>query len=96
MLPVNTCACTYSRLFSEIKGLQSSRTLTYSLATTADGALLSLQQTTAFGVTSESCLCPGLSPGHAAEVLQYLYENGMDFDGWLDMLDDLHILHCPA
>lgn len=96
MMATTVCERTYSRLFSEIEGLQAPRTLTYSLFSTPDGARFSLEQTTVCGVSAEACLCPTLSLTHAVSLLQYIYENGFEFGCWLDMLDDMNIAHCPA
>lgn len=86
-----TKECRYTRTYSELKGLQKSRTLIYTVVATPDGALISLEQRGEDGVNSEHCLCPSLSLTVARRLLRYAYENSFGLGCWLDMLEDLSV-----
>lgn len=88
--------CSYTRIYSEIQGLQTGRTLTYSVSHGDNGLLFLLEQKIADEVATEACICSSVSLTDGCSLLKYLYENSFGLGCWLDLLDDLNIAYQTA
>ena len=94
MVQVKTCE--YTNTYSEIRGLQESRTLFYSVTGKPDGVHIVVRQESGAGVQSEACRCRSASFEFAASFVKYLHENGVGLGSWYDVLNDLNIEYTVA
>ena len=87
--------CCYTRLYSDIEGLQLAHTLTYSASALAYGVVLELQLEQGGQCYTSRVVCPAGSFGRAMPLMRYLCENGIGPGQWLDVLDGLHQPYRP-
>ncbi|WP_455581962.1 hypothetical protein [Dysosmobacter sp.] len=83
--------CRYVRRYSYIHRLQPEHTVVYEVKITPSGAMFRISRMQAGIESAVNCLCGGMDLSAARRLTQYLYENGVDPDGCLDVLQDLGI-----
>lgn len=86
-----TKACRIVNTYSEIKGMQKRRTVTYSAEIVDDGIYLSVCQESESGTLTENCICTSAKFEHITGFLKFISENSIDLGCWYDVLRDMKI-----
>lgn len=88
--------CRYNRTYSELEGLQQAHTMWYSASVEPDGLLMELRLKQAGRTTLRQVFWPDGNFRRGMLIMRYLCENGVGFEHWLDVLDDLRIPYLPV
>lgn len=88
--------CRYVRTYSELEGLQKAHTMWYSASVEEEGILMELRLHQEGRPGVRQVIWPQGNFRRAMQVMRYLCENGVGFEHWLDVLDDLGVNYLPV
>ncbi|MGN1047556.1 MAG: hypothetical protein ACI4QZ_03000 [Eubacteriales bacterium] len=88
---LQTKSCTFTSEYSEIKGFQKHKTVTYSAEIVPKGILLSVKQVSGSEIYTESCICSSESFDKAKAFMKYISENSIGIGCWYDILHDMEM-----
>ncbi len=87
--------CRYIRTYSELEGLQRAHTLCYTASVEERGILMEVQLQQGTKTLIQRVVCPEGEFRRAMLLMQYLCENGVAFEHWLEVLDDVGLAYLP-
>lgn len=88
--------CRYVRTYSELEGLQRAHTMWYSASVEEEGILMELRLQQDGKSSIRQVICPQGEFRRSMLLMRYLCENGVGFEHWLDVLDDLGVGYLPV
>ena len=86
-----TQACSFTHRYSEIRGFQMGKTVTYSAERIPDGVRLSVRQESGSDIHTEDCVCSSEPFENVIAFMQYICENSIGIGTWYDILRDRNI-----
>lgn len=80
-----------SRCYSELKGLQKAKTITYSVFAKDNGAIIALRSKSKEEIYAQSCFLPETSYEKAKDIATMLIENSLEKSIWINILDEIGV-----